>query len=480
MKYLDEYRDDRVARSLVDRISATVTRPWTLMEVCGGQTHTLIRQGIDQVLPSEIELVHGPGCPVCVTPVALIDRAVEIAKLPEAIVCSFGDMLRVPGTAEDLFMARAAGGDVRVVYSPLDALTIARDNPDRTVVFFAVGFETTAPANAMAVRQAHRLGIENFTLLVAHVLVPPAIAAILVSPGNRVQGFLAPGHVCAIKGWREYEPIARDFGVPLVVTGFEPVDLLEGIAMLVRQLEEGRHEVENQYVRAVVRDGNEAAQRVVGEVFETADRAWRGIGVIEKSGLRLRQTYAHHDAEVRFPAAGDAPPASESEICIAGDVLRGRAKPHDCPGVRHAVHARTPARRSDGLERGGVRRVLPGRPASIGEPPRERLARLRPLVPGAPSGGRTAAPRARFGRRAHASPDHRALRTGVRRRGAGAIGRRRRGGASWWRPTRFHDGLVRRPTGVLPRFEHRRAGGERDGQRPRDGRARSRSRCRPR
>jgi hydrogenase expression/formation protein HypD len=331
VKYLDEYRDDRVARSLVDRIYATVTRPWTLMEVCGGQTHTLIRQGIDQVLPSEIELVHGPGCPVCVTPVALIDRAVEIAKRPEAIVCSFGDMLRVPGTAEDLFMSRAAGGDVRVVYSPLDALTIARDNPDRTVVFFAVGFETTAPANAMAVRQAHRLGIENFTLLVAHVLVPPAIAAILVSPGNRVQGFLAPGHVCAIKGWREYEPIARDFGVPLVVTGFEPVDLLEGIAMLVRQLEEGRHEVENQYVRAVVRDGNEAAQRVVGEVFETADRAWRGIGVIEKSGLRLCETYAHHDAEVRFPAAGDAPPASESEICIAGDVLRGRAKPHDCP-----------------------------------------------------------------------------------------------------------------------------------------------------
>ena len=331
MRYLDEYRDDRVARSLVDRISATVTRPWTLMEVCGGQTHTLIRQGIDQVLPSEIELVHGPGCPVCVTPVALIDRAVEIAKRPEAIVCSFGDMLRVPGTAEDLFMARAAGGDVRVVYSPLDALTIARDNPDRTVVFFAVGFETTAPANAMAVRQAHRLGLENFTLLVAHVLVPPAIAAILVSPGNRVQGFLAPGHVCAIQGWREYEPIARDFGVPLVVTGFEPVDLLEGISMLVRQLEEGRHEVENQYVRAVVRDGNEAAQRVVGEVFETADRAWRGIGVIEKSGLLLRETYAHHDAEVRFPAAGDAPPASESEICIAGDVLRGRAKPHDCP-----------------------------------------------------------------------------------------------------------------------------------------------------
>jgi hydrogenase expression/formation protein HypD len=331
VKYLDEYRDDDIARSLLERIAATVTRPWTLMEVCGGQTHTLIRKGIDQVLPPEIELVHGPGCPVCVTPIALIDRAVEIAARPDAIVCSFGDMLRVPGSERDLFMARADGGDVRVVYSPLDALTIARDNPDTTVVFFAVGFETTAPANAMAVKQAHRLGVENFTLLVAHVLVPPAIAAILVSPGNRVQGFLAPGHVCAVQGWREYEPIARDFGVPLVVTGFEPVDLLEGILMLVRQLEEGRHQVENQYVRAVARDGNEAARLVVDEVFETADRAWRGIGVIERSGLALRPAYAHHDAEVRFPAAEGAKPASESEICIAGDVLRGRAKPFDCP-----------------------------------------------------------------------------------------------------------------------------------------------------
>ncbi len=234
MKYLDEYRDDRVALSLVERIRQATTRPWTIMEVCGGQTHTLVRQGIDQVLPPEIELVHGPGCPVCVTPVALIDEAVAIAKRTDAIVCSFGDMIRVPGSAEDLFMARAAGGDVRVVYSPLDALEVARRNPDRTVVFFAVGFETTAPANAMAVKQAHRLGIENFALLVAHVLVPPAIMAILVSPGNRVQGFLAPGHVCAIQGWREYEPIARDFGVPLVVTGFEPIDLLEGILMLVR------------------------------------------------------------------------------------------------------------------------------------------------------------------------------------------------------------------------------------------------------
>jgi hydrogenase expression/formation protein HypD len=331
VRYLDEYRDDAISRSLLEQIRATVTRPWTVMEVCGGQTHTLIRQGIDQVLPSEVELVHGPGCPVCVTPVALIDRAIAMAKDPSAIVCSFGDMLRVPGSSEDLFMARASGGDVRVVYSPLDAVTIAKDNPERTVVFFAVGFETTAPANAMAVAHAHRLGVENFALLVAHVLVPPAIVAILASPGNRVQGFLAPGHVCAVQGWREYESIARDFGVPLVVTGFEPVDLLEGILLLIRQLEEGRHEVENQYVRAVRREGNEAAIGVVDEVFETSDRAWRGIGVIEKSGLRLREAYAHHDAERLFPPPPGELPASESEICIAGDVLRGRAKPHDCP-----------------------------------------------------------------------------------------------------------------------------------------------------
>lgn len=330
MRYLDEYRDDRIARALLDDIARAVTRPWTLMEVCGGQTHTLIRQGIDQLLPEGLELVHGPGCPVCVTPLALIDEAIAIAKRPDAIVCSFGDMLRVPGSSEDLFMARAAGGDVRVVYSPLDALEVSRRNPDKTVVFFAVGFETTAPANAMAVRQAKRLGIDNFALLVAHVLVPPAIVAILVSPGNRVQGFLAPGHVCAIQGWTEYEPIAREYGVPLVVTGFEPLDLLEGIRMLVAQLEEGRHEVENQYVRAVLREGNRPAQEVVREVFETCDRAWRGIGVIPKSGLRLREAYRAHDAEALFPRV-DGVPASESEICIAGDVLIGRAKPHDCP-----------------------------------------------------------------------------------------------------------------------------------------------------
>jgi hydrogenase expression/formation protein HypD len=329
MRFVDEYRDDRIARALLHDIARIVTRPWTLMEVCGGQTHTLIRQGIDQLLPSQVELVHGPGCPVCVTPLALIDEAIAIAKRPDAILCSFGDMLRVPGSSEDLFMARAAGGDARVVYSPLDALEVARRNPGKTVVFFAVGFETTAPANAMAVKQAKALDIDNFALLVAHVLVPPAIMAILVSPGNRVQGFLAPGHVCAIEGWRDYEPIARDFGVPIVVTGFEPVDLLEGIRMAVGQLEEGRAEVENQYVRAVVRDGNTPARAVVAEVFEPCDRAWRGIGVIPSSGLRLREAYRAHDAELRFPREGE--PASESEICIAGDVLRGRAKPHDCP-----------------------------------------------------------------------------------------------------------------------------------------------------
>jgi hydrogenase expression/formation protein HypD len=341
MRYLDEYRDDDVARTLLNDIARIATHPWTIMEVCGGQTHTLIRQGIDQLLPAEVELVHGPGCPVCVTPVALIDEAIAIAKRPDTILCSFGDMLRVPGSSEDLFHARAAGGDARVVYSPLDALEVARRNPDKTVVFFAVGFETTAPANAMAVRQAKLLGVTNFALLVAHVLVPPAIMAILVSPGNRVQGFLAPGHVCAIQGWREYEPIARDFAVPLVVTGFEPVDLLEGIRMLVRQLEEGRTAVENQYVRAVQRDGNPAALAIVDEVFEVADRAWRGIGVIPASGLRLRDAYAMHDAERLFPHEGGVP-ASESEICIAGDVLRGRAKPHDCPAFGTLCTPETP------------------------------------------------------------------------------------------------------------------------------------------
>jgi hydrogenase expression/formation protein HypD len=329
MRFVDEYRDERIALALVDDIRRTVTRPWTVMEVCGGQTHTLVRQGIDRILDGAVELVHGPGCPVCVTPLALIDEAIAISNRPETILCSFGDMLRVPGSSEDLFQARAAGGDVRVGYSPLDAVEVARRNPDRTVVFFAVGFETTAPANAMAVKQAAALGLTNFALLVAHVLVPPAMVAILTAPGNRVQGFLAAGHVCTVMGWTEYEPLAAGFRVPIVVTGFEPVDLLEGILMLVRQLEDGRHEVENQYVRSVRRDGNAFARAVLEEVFEPADRAWRGIGVIPRSGLRLREAYRSFDAEARFPRAGGA--ASESEACLAGLVLQGRMKPFECP-----------------------------------------------------------------------------------------------------------------------------------------------------
>jgi hydrogenase expression/formation protein HypD len=329
VRYVDEYRDTRIAKALLADIAATVTRPWTIMEVCGGQTHTLIRQGIDQLLPAQVDLVHGPGCPVCVTPLAVIDRAIAIAKRPGTVVCSFGDMLRVPGSKEDLFQARAAGGDVRVVYSPMDALAIARREPDKMVVFFAVGFETTAPANAMAVRQAKALGVENFALLVAHVLVPPAMLAVLAAPGNRVQGFLAPGHVCTIAGWTEYEPIAAAFHVPIVVTGFEPLDLLEGIRMVVEQLESGRAAVDNQYVRSVQRAGNLPAQRVMAEVFEPCDRAWRGLGVIPRSGLRLREAYRAHDAEALFPAEG--PEAEESERCIAGQVLIGRAKPDQCP-----------------------------------------------------------------------------------------------------------------------------------------------------
>jgi hydrogenase expression/formation protein HypD len=328
MKYLDEYHDDKMARGLLDRIDEMVTQPWTIMEVCGGQTHTIVRQGIDQLLPDLVELVHGPGCPVCVTPLGVIDHALELARRPEVVLCSFGDMLRVPGSGNDLLQARAAGADVRIVYSPLDAVRVAADNPDRTVVFFAVGFETTAPANAMAVLQARDLGLTNFCLLVAHVLVPPAMTAILTSPANRVQAFLGPGHVCTVVGWSGYEAIASEFGVPIVITGFEPVDLLEGILAVVTQLEQGRHEVENQYARAARRDGNPAARDVVDEVFEPCDRAWRGIGVLPASGLRLRPGLARFDAALRFPST--VPEVSEHAVCIAGTVLQGRAKPDEC------------------------------------------------------------------------------------------------------------------------------------------------------
>ena len=329
MKYVDEFRDHALAQKLVAEIRRTVTRPWVIMEVCGGQTHSIVKYGIDQLLPPEIELAHGPGCPVCVTSLELIDRAHALARRPGVIFCSFGDMLRVPGSTADLFQIKAEGGDVRVVYSPLDCLKLARAHPERRVVFFAIGFETTAPANAMSVWQARAQGIVNYSILVSHVTVPPAIAAILESPRNRVQAFLGAGHVCAVMGWEEYEPLAARYRVPIVVTGFEPLDLLEGILMAVRQLEQGRHEVENQYGRAVAREGNPEARRMIFRVFEPCDRAWRGIGVIPGSGYRLREEFAAYDAARIFDIQGIVP--RESETCISGLVLQGARRPHECP-----------------------------------------------------------------------------------------------------------------------------------------------------
>jgi hydrogenase expression/formation protein HypD len=329
VKYLTEYQDGDVARGLVQRIRTTATRRWVLMEVCGGQTHTIVRQGIDELIDGAVEMIHGPGCPVCVTPLEQIDRALHLAARPDVIFTSFGDMLRVPGSTIDLQQVRAQGGDVRVVYSPLDAVELARRHPDREVVFFAVGFETTAPANAMAAWRARQLGLTNFSLLVSHVTVPPAMTAILESADNRVQAFLAAGHVCTVMGWWEYEPLAARYRVPIVVTGFEPVDILEGILMAVRQLEEGRHVVENQYVRSVRRDGNRPAQDLVLRVFRLVDRQWRGIGAIPGSGLGLRDEFAAFDAERKF-ALGDIR-ATEPELCRAGDVLRGKLKPFECP-----------------------------------------------------------------------------------------------------------------------------------------------------
>lgn len=329
MKYIDEYRDAAAARALAEEIRRITKRSWTIMEICGGQTHAIVKFGLDQLLPPEITLVHGPGCPVCVTPVETLDAACTIAARPEVIFCSFGDMLRVPGSAVDLLRVKAQSGDVRIVYSPTDAVAIARANPDRQVVFFGVGFETTAPANAMAVYAAAQERLDNFSILVSQVTVPPAMIAILSAPHNRVQGFLAAGHVCTVMGFWEYEPIARRFRVPIVVTGFEPIDLLEGILMCVRQLEAGRSDVENQYARAVSQGGNQPAQQLLREVFEIADRNWRGIGVIPRSGLRLRGKYRSYDAEQRF-AVATAAVARETE-CISGLVLQGIKKPHECP-----------------------------------------------------------------------------------------------------------------------------------------------------
>jgi len=329
MKYVMEFRDGALIGPTIDQIRRTITRPWTIMEVCGGQTHSIVKNGLDELLPGEIHLVHGPGCPVCVTPLETIDRAVAIASRPEVTFVSFGDMLRVPGSTSDLLRVKSAGGDVRVVYSPLDAVRLAQARPDREVVFFGIGFETTAPANAMAIRQAARLGLRNFSMLVSHVLVPPAIEALLSSPDNLVQAFLAAGHVCTVMGWTEYEPIAARYGVPLVVTGFEPLDIVQGTLMAVRQLERGRAVVENQYTRSVNRGGNTAAQAVLREVFEVCDRKWRGIGEIPKSGFRVSERFAAFDAERRFPVGGVT--TDEPAICIAGLVLRGQKKPSDCP-----------------------------------------------------------------------------------------------------------------------------------------------------
>ncbi|UCE23772.1 MAG: hydrogenase formation protein HypD [Candidatus Zixiibacteriota bacterium] len=328
MKYLEEFRDPVMAQKLLAGIATTTTRKWVIMEVCGGQTHAIIKNGIDQLLPRQIELVHGPGCPVCVTPLEMIDKALAIASRPEVIFTSFGDMLRVPGSKQDLFMVKSGGGDVRMVYSPLDALKIARENPDRQVVFFGVGFETTAPLTAMTVWQAYQQKIDNFSMLVSHVLVPPAMTALLSSPENRVQAFLAAGHVCTVMGWEEYVPIAEKYKVPIVVTGFEPVDILEGIFMAVQQLEQGRAEVENQYTRVVKREGNRPAQELISKVFQTTDRKWRGIGSFPQSGFALSPEFEKYDADKRFDL-GDIR-VEEPPECISGLILQGLKKPHEC------------------------------------------------------------------------------------------------------------------------------------------------------
>lgn len=329
MRFMDEYREAQAARQYAQAIARLVTRPWTLMEICGGQTHAIVKFGVDELLPREVTLVHGPGCPVCVTPVELIDKAIEIASRREVIFCSFGDMLRVPGTERDLLSVKAEGGDVRIVYSPLDAVKLAQSHPNRQVVFFAVGFETTAPGNALAVYQARQQGLANFSVLVSHVLVPPAMEAILSSPNNRVQGFLAAGHVCTVMGYTEYEPLARKYHVPIVVTGFEPLDLLQGLYLCLKQLEEGRAEVENQYRRSVTREGNRPAQQLMWQVFQVVPRKWRGIGEIPRSGLGLREEFAEFDAERRFGVAGYT--AEESSECLSGWVLQGVKKPYECP-----------------------------------------------------------------------------------------------------------------------------------------------------
>jgi hydrogenase expression/formation protein HypD len=340
VKYLDEYRDPAAAQKLAEAIRRITTRPWVIMEMCGGQTHTIVKYGIDEILPPEIELVHGPGCPVCVTSLEMIDRAHAIASRPDVIFTSFGDMLRVPGSRGDLLQLKSNGSDIRIVYSPLDAVNLAAANPDKQVVFFAIGFETTAPPNAMAVWLAHQRGLKNFSVLVSHVLVPPSMTAILQSKGNRVQGFLGPGHVCTVMGCSEYGPIAKRYKVPIVITGFEPVDMFEGILMTVRQLEAGEARVENQYARAVRPEGNERSKQLIEEIFEISDRKWRGVGIIPKSGFKLRYEYRDHDAERIFEV--DDIETEESGLCISGQVLRGLKKPHDCPAFGTSCTPQSP------------------------------------------------------------------------------------------------------------------------------------------
>ncbi|HEY2759154.1 MAG TPA: hydrogenase formation protein HypD [Pirellulales bacterium] len=340
MKYLDEYRDAGTVKRLADAIRRAVTRPWVIMEVCGGQTHTIVKYGVDRMLPDGVELVHGPGCPVCVTSLEMIDRAHAIATQPNVIFTSFGDMLRVPGSRGDLLQLKSQGADVRIVYSPLDAVNLAAANPDRQVVFFAIGFETTAPPNAMAVWLARRRKLKNFSVLVSHVLVPPSITAILQSPGNRVQGFLGPGHVCTVMGYDEYEPIAQRYRVPIVITGFEPLDMLEGVLMTVRQLEAGTATIENQYSRAVQRSGNLESKKLIDDIFEITDRKWRGVGIIPKSGYKLRYEYREFDAERLFEV--DNIETQESSVCISGRILRGLKKPHECPAFGTTCTPQTP------------------------------------------------------------------------------------------------------------------------------------------
>jgi hydrogenase expression/formation protein HypD len=329
MKFLDEYRDGELAQKIAREVHRVTTRPWNIMEVCGGQTHAIVKFGIDELLPKQITLIHGPGCPVCVTPLEIIDKALDIAARPNVIFTSFGDMLRVPGSATDLLSVKAGGGDVRMVYSPLDAVRLAEQNPAKEVVFFGVGFETTAPATAMAVYQAAHKQLKNFSLLTSHVLVPPAMEALLSSPNCKVQGFLAAGHVCTVMGFEEYFPVAAKYHVPIVVTGFEPLDILQGVLMVVQQLESGRAEVENQYARSVRREGNQPAQKLIREVFRVIPRKWRGVGEIPQSGLGLNETYAAFDAEKKFGVTEYH--VDEPAECLSGLVLQGQIKPHECP-----------------------------------------------------------------------------------------------------------------------------------------------------